>query len=223
MASIYSDDYRLVRYSKLRKQRDIIEKILGFSMLIALVCAAGEVIPALLESILGGFALLREIGDFFLAVLGIFCMAGAIYAVYKREWIITLVALVLLPILTAFGAVRYLGVFQPVPLLAALICDIFWLKLSKEDGFPQFQLELNRHEATEKAWDFTSRKNAVESGARTAATGTAADSDMHDLLDETAETLNADLKGYQDRSQGADPFVHPAETHSEMMDSLEDL
>ena len=223
MASIYTDDYRLARYSKLRKRRDIIEKVLAISMLIALILAAGEVIPALLNSILGGLSLLREISDFFLAVLGIACMAGAIYAIYKREWVITLIVFVLIPILAAFGAVRYLGVFQPVPLLAALICDVFWLKLSKEEGFPQFQLELNRHEATEKAWNFTSRKNAVESGARAAATGTTADSDMHDLLDETAETLNADLKGYQDRSQGADPFVHPTETHSEMMDTLEDL
>lgn len=223
MPSIYTDDYRIARYGKLRKRRDILDKILGVLMLITLILAAGEIVPALLNSLLGGVTLLRGLDTFFLALAGIACMAAAVYAIYKKNLVITLAVLVVTGIMIPLGAVQYTGIFQPVPLGAAFICDILWFRLSKEEGFPQFQLEINRHEATEKAWDFTARKNAVATGARAAATGTETDSDMHDLLDESAEVLNTDLKGYQERSQGADPFVHPKEAHSGIMDTLEDL
>ncbi len=221
MASVYTEDERLVRYSKLRKRRDRIEKILGAVMLVALVAAAGEVIPALLDSILGGLTLLRGLGEFFLALAGIVLMAAAVFAVYKRDWRITLGVFALIAVGIGGGAVRYLGVLQPLTLTAALVCHIFWARLSKEEGFPQFQLEVNRQEAAAKAWDFTARKRAVETGARVAASE--GSGDMHDLLDDSAEEINSDLTGYQERGQGADPLVHKAEQHSELMDTLEDF
>ena len=221
MASVYTEDERLVRYSKLRKRRDNVEKILGAVMLVALTAAAGEVIPALLDSILGGLTLLRELDVFFLALAGIVLMAAVIFAIYKRDWRITLITLVPVTLGIGFGAIRYLGVLQPLTLTAALVCHIFWARLSKEEGFPQFQLEVNRQEASQKAWDFTARKRAVETGARVAAS--ADDKDMYDLLDDRTEALNTDLTGYQERSQGADPLVHKAEQHSNIMDTLEDL
>lgn len=221
MPSLFTEDERLARYSRLRKRRDAIEKILGIAMLITVVAALGEVIPALLESILGGLTLLRGLGEFFLALAGIVLMAAAVFAVYKRDWRITLGVFALIAVGIGGGAVRYLGVIQPIPLTAAMICDVFWAKLSKEEGFPQFQLEINRQEAAAKAWDFTARKRAVETGARAAVSE--GSSDMHDLLDDRAEALNTDLTGYQERSQGADPLVHKAEQHSELMDTLEDF
>lgn len=221
MPSIYKEDERLARYSKLRKRRDTIEKVLGITMLAAIIAALGEIVPALLNSILGGLTLLRGLDEFILALAGIALMAAVIFAIYKRDWRITLVILILTPFCIGFGVAQYLGILQPLPLISALICDIFWAKLSKEEGFPQFQLEVNRQEAAAKAWDFTARKRAVETGARAAAS--ADSSDMHDLLDDSAEEINSDLTGYQERNQGADPLVHKAEQHSDRMDTLEDL
>ncbi len=221
MPSIYTEDERLARYSRLRKRRDSIEKILGIAMLITVIAALGEVVQALLDSILGGLTLLRGLGEFFRALADTVLMAAAVFAVYKRDWRITLGVFILISFGIGGGVVYDLGVIQPIPLTAAMICDIFWAKLSKEEGFPQFQLEVNRQEAAAKAWDFTARKRAVETGARAAAS--ADSSDMHDLLDDSAEEINSDLTGYQERSQGADPLVHKAEQHSDRMDTLEDL
>ena len=222
MSSIYTDDSRLVRYEKLRKKKKILEWILDAAMLIALLLAAGEVVPNLLESVLGSLTSLRDMGTVVLALAAVACMAAAIYAIYKKNCVITLAVLVLTAALIGTGAVRYWGILQPLPLGTALICHFLWIPLTKEEGYPQFQLEVNRHQATEQAWDFSSRQRAVETGARTAPAAED-DKDMRDLLSEGADVLNAELHGYRERSQGADPLVHAAEQHDSAMDSLEEL
>ena len=220
MASIYTEDSRLVRYEKLRKRKSVLETVLGIAMLLALLLAAGEVVPSLLESILGSLTLLREFSTFFLSLAAVACMAGVIFAIYKKDWRITLIVYAVTCILIGCGAIRYWGSFQPAPLTVALICDLFWAPLTKEEGFPQFRLEVDRHTATEKAWDFTAKKRALETGARTEATG---ETDMRDLLVEGPDSLGADLTGYQERSMNADPLTKAAEAHSEVMDTLEEL
>ncbi|MBQ9907477.1 MAG: hypothetical protein IJM46_11985 [Oscillospiraceae bacterium] len=223
MASIYTDDARVARYTRLRRKRNILEKIRGGCMIIALLLAIGEAVPTLLDSVVGGLAMLRGLDSFFVSIFAVLCAAAAIYAIYKRNWIITLAVLVVISLMCSLGVLHFWGYFLTAPLFVALICDIFWVKLSQEEGFPQFQLELDRHAETEKAWDYTARKNALESGARVAATGSGSDQDMHDLLDEGAEVINAGLTGYQARSEGADPLVHKGEKHSDIMDTLEEF
>ena len=223
MASIYTDDARLVRYEKMRKRKDILEKIRGACMIIALLLAIDEAVPTLLDSVVGGLAMLRGLDSFFVSIIAVLTAAAAIFAIYKRNWIISIVVLAVVGLMCSIGVLHFWGFFLIAPLFVSLICDFFWAKLSQEEGFPQFRLEIGRHEATEKAWDYTARKNALESGARVAATGSESDRDMHDLLDESAEVINAGLTGYQARSEGADPLVHKGEKHSDIMDTLEEF
>ena len=223
MADLNADVIRFARYEKCRKKKSIIEKILGFVMAAAIILALCEVIPLAFSSIFGGLMLTAGLDMLAVTIVSAACMAAVIYAVYKRNWRITLAVLAAVIILTAAGILQYTGAFQPVPLTAALICDLMWLPLEKEEGFPLFQVPLNSHEAVEKARDYTIRKSAVESGARSAVSDTPADSDMLDLLDDKAETINAELKEYHERSRNADPTVHASENHSSNMDALENL
>ena len=220
MPSIYTDDSRFARYAKLRTRKKAIEYVLDAAMIVALILAAGEIIPDLLESILGSMTGLRPLGSLFLAFAAIAGTAAVIFAIYKKDWRITAIVLLLTPLLITGGVFQKWGILQPVPLAAALICDLLWLPLTKEEGFPQFHLELDREAAARQAKVYTARKSAVDSGVRTEATG---EQDMRDLLSEEAESINADLTGYQSRSQHADPLVHAREQHDSVMDTLEEL
>lgn len=223
MAETRADIVRFAHYEKCSKRKRRIEFVLGIAMAAALVMAVSEIIGALFVSLLGGFSLILGLDYFFLTLVGAAVMAGAVYAIYKKDWRITAAVFILTIISVAIGAIKSIGALLPIPLTAALICDIFWYYLEQEEGFPLFQVAHDQQDAAEKAFEFTIRKNAVESGVRLAATEAGEEQDMQDLLDETAAPLNADVKGYQERGRNADPLTHASVRKSDVMDTLEDV
>lgn len=197
-----ADELRLIRYEKCRKQKKIIDIVIGICLVSAIVLTFAGIDSGLFSVI---------------------SMAAGIFAIYYRNWRVTAIVTAVVGILLIFGLNGDLGFIQLFTLIVALICDFFWSKLKAQEGFPMFILIEKRLNTSQKAKTYTARKNAVESGIRAAASDINANSDMQDLFDETPDALNADLKGYQERSLNADPLVHAAERHSDIMDVLEEL
>ena len=219
MADGQTEEARLARYEKCRRQVRFAEFILNIAMFTALVLAAGELFPQLLVNFLGTVTLSRGWDALLALLLTIADAAAAVYVIHKRKWIFTLGVLILTLGLIGAGYISYWGLLLPIPLAAALIAHLILLPLQNEEGYPHFTIEHEDRAAHEKAIVQSIVRRAVESNVRTVPDGQPGE--MHDLLDEqTVQALPAELKAYKDRSQAAAPAVKPAGMHSGTMDEL---
>lgn len=219
MADARTDEARLALYEKYRRQVRTAETILNIAMLAAVVFAFGELLPNLLTGFLSSITLVQGWAPVIALLTAFADMAAVIYAIYKRDWRLTLIVLILTGILIGAGYVSYWGILQPITLGAALIADLLLQPLKKEEGYPHFIIEHEDRAVQEKAIVNTVMRRAVESKVRT--TEDRQPGGMHDLLDEDAgQALPAQLFAYKDRSQAAEPAVKPAGEHSGTMDEL---
>ena len=89
MADGQTEEARLARYEKYRRQVRFAEIILNIAMFTALVLAAGELFPQLLVNFLGTVTLSRGWDALLALLLTIADAAAAVYVIHKRKWIFT--------------------------------------------------------------------------------------------------------------------------------------
>ena len=223
MASIYTDEERENRYSRLRKKKRIYDRIFDVCMWAAILfgaVAVGDAGGCVMEGL--GAIRFTLIG---IGIYGLIAIAGLILAIYKKDCRITALELVLLLTAGWMGAISDIG-FSVLALIAvaALITDFLWQKLSKEEGFPLFEISYQERENQNKALQRYAENRAVAAGARIERTEP--DNEMHDLLDADNDStaVTQKLTGVHQRYQTSQTYEtgRPQYTPG-VMDDLESV
>ncbi|MBR6107922.1 MAG: hypothetical protein IKQ39_07920 [Oscillospiraceae bacterium] len=196
MASIYTDEVRQTRYMRLRRRKRILDRIFDVCMIAALVfgtLALYSAGPMLMEG-LGG-------ADIRLILGGLICilpLPGIIVTIYLKNW---KAAAAEFALLFLAGAILIDGTYGLLIFIdvIALVTDIFWEKLSQQEGFPTFEIGYQEEKERAKALHQYAENRAVAAGVR--AERTEPDNDMHDLLDADTDvgTVTQKLTGMHDR------------------------
>ena len=98
VASIYTDEEREKRYSRLRVKRNRCEKWLGWIMWGILLIGALSLIPAFVDGLLHGL-FQGELFTFFGFLFSVVNFCIAVYAVYAKKWLHTAAAMFLISVL----------------------------------------------------------------------------------------------------------------------------
>lgn len=219
MASIYTDKAREARYDKLRIKKNRYEKILGICMLLSLFIGIATFISGIFFGLLSG-AFLGDISVLVISFLATACNAFAIYAIYAKNWKITIAAIAIAIAMVPFGMNDIVLVLALIP---ALIVHVLWKKLSQEEGFPLFQITQDEYDKRRQALERQTKKHALEEGVRVASTEQT--SEMGDLLDDGFDSpvMPGELHAYHDRSRNANTVETAPSRQTGNMDSLEDI
>lgn len=184
MTTMYTDAAREERYGRLRAKRNFLEKWHDRLAWVAIFTIGLGMIASIMGGVLYG--LFISISEFFTAMFDVAEALAVFYALYKRDYRITagvLIGYVLLKSITlgAFGGMLSLTDLVVLMLIAELIIDIQWHKLSQEEGFPLFDITYAEREERKQLQEEIVRNRAINQGVRVAATEQT--SDMGDLLD----------------------------------------
>lgn len=202
MASIYTDAVRRARYDKLRSRKKLLEKLYDVLMYPAIILTVGVLLGSLIALVLGGAfgnlsAIIQNILNFAAAV-------GTIIALYQHKWKITLGAL-LFSLIVPISNSGLHTIAYPFLLSLALVIDIMWAKLQKEEGFPHFEIPLEEYDQRAKQGEKIIRGRAIAAGNRIAAFPETACgiADMGDIADDDANIpmAPAKLTGYHERAR----------------------
>ncbi len=211
MASYMDDETRLAHYDKCRIKKNRYEHTLDICMWIAILFSAMTVIPELFVNGLLNGIFIGDIPVFLGALLCTAAVLFAIYAIYLRKPVITAIAGV---------AVFY---FDPLVGITTLVCvvpHILLAKLSQEEGWPLFDISIGEYQQREKNTEKIMQHRAVELGARLVTDPVEGDAEMHDILDERADTVFVRPTGYHDRSRDAVPEDRVSSFTPGVMDTL---
>ncbi len=214
LASYMDDETRLAHYDKCRIKKKRYERVLDVCMWIAILFGAMAVIPTLfVDGLLNGI-FIGDIPTFFGALLCTAVILFAIYAIYLRK-----------PVITAIAGIVTLY-FAPLVSVATLVCiapHILLAKLSQEEGWPLFDISIGEYQQREKNTEKIMQHRAVGLGARAATAPVAGDAEMHDILDETPDTVFVNPAGYHDRFRDAVPEDRVNSFTPGVMDTLESI
>ncbi len=213
MASCLNDKARLEHYDKCRFRKKHLEKILDWCMWAAILFGACTVLPELFVNGFMNIVFLQDVQMLLLALAKTLSVAAAIYAIYYRKWPVTIAAAFVVS--WCNGAVA----------LAAVVSAVAHYglnQLEKEPGWPLFEITYEEQEQREKSLESIVRNRAVELGARAAAEPDD-DTDMHDILDESADKIYVKPKGYHDRFRDAEPEDRMHSFEPGVMDTLESI
>lgn len=213
MASYLDDKTRLAHYDACRAKKKRYERVLDVCMWIAILFGAFTVIPELFVNGLLNGIFIGDISVFFLALFKTLGIAAAIYAIYLRKWPITIVAALVVSPCNSI-----------VALATAAAAVSHWLlhRLSQEEGWPLFEIPYAEQEQRQKNIETIIRNRAVTLGARVS-TEPSEDTEMHDILDESKDTVYVKPKGYHDRFRDSTPQGSVSAFTPEVMDSLEEM
>lgn len=212
MPSLYTDSVREARYAKLRAEKNRLEKIYNILGWIALFTMGGGLIMAALSAFLVGIFLdPMEIVKFVPEAGQVVCVFAALY---KREPKFTglmmlgfiacgVVSTLLSGAPSSAMDVSFLLNFAFIFLIVCLVYSFRWNKLTKEEGFPHFDITYEERQKRMQIQEEQSRNRAVRAGVRVAATEQT--SEMGDILDAgfDAPVLAPHLTGTHDRSKNA--------------------
>jgi MFS family permease len=214
MANIYTDDARVARYEKLRRQKKIYEAVFAVCMIILLLISLIMVFSSLFRGAIWGL-FLNQMGDFWMGIGLLLCAGFAVYALFTRNWRWIIAAAVITGFLTG-------GLFS-LPLLPSLVVSFFWENLKNEEGFPDFKVTGVEQKNSEQKIVQNLEKRALQEGTRVRQEALDPDAGMGDLLEDNQQVLPAELRNYHERSSNADPVARAADKHDSVMDTLEDL
>jgi len=221
LASIYTDEAREARYSKLRQKKRAYDKIFDFCMWGAILFG----VFALRDLVL---VLIAALTSFSLAIIavcfaGIICVLGTVWAIYKKDIRFSIAIALLMVFLQCSGVIMFsLALF--IIIGVTCVTDFLWYKLSQEEGFPLFEIGFEEWKQREKAYERCAENRAVEAGVRAAAEAQNIGSgEMDDLLDGSSEPIPAVPSGYKDRFAQAHVYESQQRYQPGVMDSLEDL
>ncbi len=214
MATYMDDATRIEHYDKCRIKKKRNERTLDVCMWIAIIDGAITVLPELFVNGLLNGIFIADIRTFLGALLCTALVLFAIYAIYLRKPVITIVAGV---------AVFY---FAPLVSLATLVCIVPHIaleKLSQEEGWPLFDISIGEYQQREKNTEKIMHHRAVELGARLATDPVEGDSEMHDILSEAPDTVFVAPSGYHGRFRDAVPEDRINSFTPGVMDTLESI
>lgn len=219
MASIYTDESREARYDKLRKKRDRCEKVFSVCMWLSLFIGITTFGIGTVYGLISGVFL----GEMMPLIISLFASAScalAIYAVYAKNWKLTLAALLITAVLIPLQVSE---VVCAVVLIPVLIANVLWERLSKEEGFPEFRITQQEFDERRKSMERQTKKRALALGVRVAATDQS--SEMGDLLDAGSDTpiMPGDLHAYHERGRQTSVVETAPVLQQGNMDSLEDI
>jgi len=214
MANIYTDEIRIARYEKLKKQKKACDAVFAVCMLILLIIAFAAVFMNLFQGAIWGL-FLNEMGSFWMGIGMLVCAGFSVYALFQRDWRWLVPVTVVVGFLTG-------GLFA-IPLLPAAVTSFFWEKLKDEEGFPDFKVTQVEQNDRQQTIVKNLEQRAVAEGTRIRQEALDANAGMGDLLDANTQALPADLRNYHERSRDAEAAVQPIQQHDNRMDSLEDL
>ena len=199
MASFQTDEVRRERYGVLRAQRIKCEKRFSLSGALLAFVTAADIIGSILFST---FGLITTVGAEMLACLP---LSLAVYVlmfagITKRSMMPLLIGALLSAVRVALCPASF---FLPTffPLLIAILTMRKWDALSKEEGFPKFDISFDEREKRAAQMERITKHAAIETGKRRTA---APDADaMSDLLDTEGDVpvATAELSGYHERSR----------------------
>lgn len=213
MASCLNDETRLANYDKCRFRKKNFERVLDWCMWAAIFFGACTVIPELFVNGFMNVIFLQDVKTLLLALAKTLSVAAAIYAIYYRRWFVTIAAVFIVS--WCNGGVA----------LAAAVSTVVHYglnQLEKEPGWPLFEIPYDEQEQREKNIENIIRNRAVALGARVA-TEPDGDTDMHDILDESADKVYVRPKGYHDRFRDAEPEDRIHSFEPGVMDTLEEI
>lgn len=212
MPSLYTDSVREARYAKLRAEKNRLEKIYNILGWIALFTMGGGLIMAALSAFLVGIFLdPMEIVKFVPEAGQVVCVFAALYKREPKFTGLMMLGFIVCGVVSTLlsGApssamdVSFLLNFAFIFLIVCLVYSFRWNKLTKEEGFPHFDITYEERQKRMQIQEEQSRNRAVRAGVRVAATEQT--SEMGDILDAgfDAPVLAPHLTGTHDRSKNA--------------------
>lgn len=217
MASYLDDKTRAAHYDECRIKKKRYERVLDICMWASLLFGAFTVIPELFVNVFMNALFLRDVETLSVALGSVLSVAAAIYTIYLRKWPVTVVAAaVVMPFNAAVGCAA----------IVSAVVHFLLEKLSREEGWPLFDISYAEQEQRQKNTEKIIRHRAVEQGARVigeAAPDGKSAQDMYDILDERRDTLSVSPSGYHDRFRNAQPEDRVNSFEPGVMDTLEAL
>lgn len=182
MTSIYTDEARQARYDRLRAKKRRLDKCLDVLMWITLIGGFITLLSGFMTGVLGG-VLYGDLKAFFEWLLNVAVFGVTVWAIYAKNVRFTLIAMIVSAVAAFLELATASGfVYALIPLILTLIVDIQWEKLSKEEGFPLFEISIREYETREKHQLEIARNRALNAGVRVA-TAEGDGADMGDILD----------------------------------------
>ena len=204
MPSTRTDEERRAKYGELRDQKKRLEKVYSICGFVTLGLALFIVIPSLFSGALHGMFLFQT-EPLFEAFLIFAMFACQIIGIYRRNWIITMAGLICM-IFADCTVDQLTGIPQILPFFSScnliltilvFVCQWKWEKISREEGFPDFDIDYVEREQQRKTAERLHENKMLSEGA---VRGNVTAGDMTDLLDKEQKILPAELSGYKDRS-----------------------
>ena len=199
MASLLTDDVRREQNAVFRAQRIKCEKIFNVCGFFLILTALADLVGTILWS---AFGLITSTN---LAPAWCFPVSLAVYVLVLTGTFGRKMPTVLIGAL--IGAARLIlnpiGFFtlSAIPILIICLTMRKWVSLSKEEGFPLFDISFDEREKRAAQMERITKHVAIETGKRRTAVPDAGE--MSDLLDAAGDVpvATAELSGYHDRSR----------------------
>ena len=180
------------------------------TLLIAVVSVVPDLISAVLE---GLFAF--DLGHFAASLGKTAVFMFAVYAIYAKNWKISVPAMIL-----AWFVSPLVGLIM----LTVLVVNYLWSKLEQEEGYPIFDITYAEQQERQRKMEMISQHRALELGARAEHAGNP--DDMTDVLDPAGNTpvSRAGVSGYAQRPAFSTPGTEAVPEFSRgIMDDLTDI
>lgn len=139
MASIYTDDIRIAHYESCKQRAKRCDILFGIAMWAMVLIALTECSELLTEGVFGGL-MQGAIGIFAAKLCTVAVTVFSVPAIYRRDRHMVLGALFGACLCAVTGLFAMFGVFSPLFLLMAMVACVLWQRLSREEGFPQFEI-----------------------------------------------------------------------------------
>ena len=157
MPSALTDEERRIKYGELRFRKKRLENIYGICGLVTLGLALFIVLPSFFSAGLHGLFLFQtEPLTEALLILAMF--ACQLIGIYRRSWLFTAAGLICM-ILADMTVDKLAGIPVILPYFTAghagvtvitFVCHRMWEMLSREEGFPDFDIDYGEREQQRK-------------------------------------------------------------------------
>ncbi|MBR5372992.1 MAG: hypothetical protein IK130_12360 [Oscillospiraceae bacterium] len=210
MASLLNDEVRREHYAVCREQRIKCEKLFSLCGGVMVGLCAADIISSLYLAIwvtydmtvknashlVGGW----NLSNFGCLILSLAICVTVLLGVHARKTRTVLIGLILSPVRVVLEPLRFFTL-AVIPIVVCFLSMRKWDALSKEDGFPQFDISFDERKKRAAQMERITKHMAIETGKRRTAAPDAGE--MSDLLDTAGDTpvAAAELSGYHDRSR----------------------
>ena len=199
MASLFDDEVRREHYAVCRARRIACEKRFNLCGGVMVFIIIGDIMGTMFSGILEKMTDVNPC-PVWLLPLSLTVYALMLFGTFSRKMLPVLVGVLLSIVRIALGPVTFFTLaFLPITVMALTMRT--WVSLSKEEGFPLFDISFDERKKRAVQMERITKHVAIETGKRRTAAPDAGE--MSDLLDTAGDTpvAAAELSGYHDRSR----------------------